>query len=123
MLTEVTSFLASLGRSPGDLAGEGKAAFQHFLVLGNGFIVTALLWGWAVASIIDGRLGRGAAVLAACAAATLFGLIHSPLPSGALFWPWSAGGSWALSLATAYGVGAGLLLALAHAQSRTRGGR
>jgi len=121
VLIEVTSFLASVGRSPGDLAGEGKAAFQHLLVLGNGFIVTALLWGWALASIIDGRLGRAAAVFAACAAATLFGLIHSPQPSGALFWPWSAGGSGAL--AAAYGVGAGLLLALAHAQSRTREGR
>ena len=119
VLIEVNSFLASVGRSRGDLAGEGKAAFQHLLVLGNGFIVTALLWGWALASIIDGRLGRAAAVFAACAAATLVGLMHSPLPSGALFWPWSAGGSGAL--AVAYAVGAGLLLALAHAQSRTRG--
>ena len=123
VLIEVTSFLASVGRSPGDLAGEGRTAFQHLLVLGNGFIVTALLWGWALASIIDGRLGRAAAVFATCAAATLFGLIHSPLPSGALFWPWSAGGSGALALAAAYGVGAGLLLALAHAQGRTREGR
>lgn len=123
VLIEVTSFLASVGRSPGDLSSEGKAAFQHLLVLGNGFIVTALLWGWALASIMDGRLGRAAAVFAACAAATLFGLIHSPLPSGALFWPWSAGGRGALALAAAYGVGAGLLLALAHAHSRLREGR
>ncbi len=41
------------------------------------------------------------------------------LPGGALFWPWSAGGSEALALAAAYGVGAGLLLAL----SRMREGR
>jgi adenine/guanine/hypoxanthine permease len=68
--------------------------------------------GVALASIIDGRLGRAATVFAACAAATLFGLMHSPLPSGALFWPWLAGGSGAL--AAAYGVGAGLLLALAR---------
>jgi hypothetical protein len=74
-------------------------------------------------TIIDGRLGRAAAVFTACAAATLFGLIHSPLPSGALFWPWSTGGRGALTLAAAYGVGAGLLLTLAHAQSRTRGER
>ena len=123
VLIEVTGFLASVGRRPGDLAGEGNAAFQHLLILGNGFIVTALLWGWALVSIIDGRLGRAAAVFAACAAATLFGLIHSPLPGGALFWPWSAGGSGALALAAAYGVGAGLLLALAHTQSRLREGR
>ncbi len=123
VLIEVNGFLAAAGRSAADLGSEGTAAFGHLLVLGNGFIVTALFWGWALVSIIDGRLGRAAAVFAACAAATLFGLIHSPLPSGALFWPWSAGGGGPVALASAYGVGAGLLLALAHAQSRTRGGR
>jgi len=123
VLIEVNGFLAAAGRSAADLSGEGTAAFRHLLVLGNGFIVTALFWGWALASIIDGRLGRAAAVFAACAAATLFGLIHSPLPSGALFWPWSAGGGGPLALAAAYGVGAGLLLAVAHAQSRMREGR
>jgi AGZA family xanthine/uracil permease-like MFS transporter len=123
VLIEVNGFLAAAGRSAADLGSEGTAAFGHLLVLGNGFIVTALFWGWALVSIIDGRLGRAAAVFAACAAATLFGLIHSPLPSGALFWPWSAGGGGPVALASAYGVGAGLLLALARAQSRTRGGR
>jgi AGZA family xanthine/uracil permease-like MFS transporter len=123
VLIEVNGYLAAAGRSAADLGSEGTAAFRHLLVLGNGFIVTALFWGWALASIIDGRLGRAAAVFAACAAATLFGLIHSALPSGALFWPWSAGGGGPVALASAYGVGAGLLLALAHAQSRTRGGR
>lgn len=114
VLIEVNGFLAAAGRSAADLGSEGTAAFRHLLVLGNGFIVTALFWGWALASIIDGRLGRAAAVFAACAVATLFGLIHSPLPSGALFWPWSAVGSGPLALASAYGVGVGLLLALAR---------
>lgn len=113
VLIEVNSFLASAGRNAGNLTGDSKGSFQHLLLLGNGFVVTALFWGWALVSIIDGRLGRAAAVFAACAAATLFGLIHSPLPSGALFWPWSAEGSGPLALASAYGVGAGLLLALA----------
>jgi AGZA family xanthine/uracil permease-like MFS transporter len=61
-------------------------------------------------SIVDGRLGRAAAVFAACAAATLFGLMHSPLPSGALFWPWRPGHGEPMILAAAYMVGAGLLL-------------
>jgi AGZA family xanthine/uracil permease-like MFS transporter len=112
VLIEVNGALAAAGRSAADLGVEGRANFQQLLVLGNGFIVTALLWGWALASIIDVRLGRAAAVFAACAAATLFGLIHSPMPSGALFWPWSPGRSGPLALASAYGVGAMLLLAL-----------
>ena len=49
-------------------------------MLGNGFIVTALLWGSALVAIIERRLRVAAAVLAIAAVATLFGLIHSPLP-------------------------------------------
>jgi hypothetical protein len=56
-------------------------------------------------------------VFAACAAATLFGLIHSPMANGALFWPWSAGGREPVALATAYVVGAGLLLLLGRARA------
>jgi AGZA family xanthine/uracil permease-like MFS transporter len=109
VLIEVNQFLAAAGRSAADLSGDGQAAFRNLLVLGNGFIVTALFWAWALVSVIDGRLGRAAAVFCACAAATLFGLMHSPLPSGALFWPWAAGRSEPVVLAAAYGVGAGLL--------------
>jgi AGZA family xanthine/uracil permease-like MFS transporter len=117
VLIEVNGFLSAMGRSAADLTGEGRAAFQHLLVLGNGFVVTALLWGWALVSIIDGRLGRAAAVFTACGAATLFGLIHSPMANGALFWPWSAGGVEPAVLATAYVVGAGLLLLLGKARA------
>jgi AGZA family xanthine/uracil permease-like MFS transporter len=117
VLIEVNGFLAGMGRSAADLTGEGRASFQHLLVLGNGFVVTALLWGWALASIIDRRLGHAAAVFAACGAATLFGLIHSPLANGALFWPWAAGGREPVVLATAYVIGAGLLLLLGRARA------
>jgi AGZA family xanthine/uracil permease-like MFS transporter len=110
VLIELNQFLAAAGRSVTDLSAEGQAAFRSLLVLGNGFVVTALLWGWALVSIVDGRLGRAAAVFVACAAATLFGLMHSPLPSGALFWPWRPGHGEPMILAAAYMVGAGLLL-------------
>jgi len=112
VLIEVNGFLAGVGRHVSDLTGEGRAAFQSLLVLGNGFVVTALLWGWVLASIIDGRLGRAASVFVACGVATLFGLVHSPLANGALFWPWSAGRGGPLALASAYGAGAGILLLL-----------
>jgi AGZA family xanthine/uracil permease-like MFS transporter len=119
VLIEVNQFLAAAGRSEADLSAQGQAAYRDLLVLGNGFIVTALFWGWALVSIIDGRFGRAAAVFCACAAATLFGLMHSPLPSGALFWPWAAGQREPMVLAAAYGVGAGLLMLL----GRTRAAR
>jgi hypothetical protein len=51
-------------------------------------------------------------VLALAAAATLFGLIHSPLPDGAVFWPWAVASATPHTLAAAYGVAAGVLLLL-----------
>jgi len=107
-----------MGRGAADLTGESRATFQHLLVLGNGFVVTALLWGWALVAIIDGRLWHAAAVFAACSVATLFGLIHSPLANGALFLPWSAEGSAAATLASAYGVAGGLLMLMDRLRSR-----
>jgi AGZA family xanthine/uracil permease-like MFS transporter len=68
-------------------------------------------------SIVDGRLRRAAAVFGACAAATLFGLMHSPLPSGALFWPWRPGPGEPMVLAVAYVVGAGLLFLFGRARA------
>jgi adenine/guanine/hypoxanthine permease len=118
VLIEVNGFLAAMGRSAAELTGEGRATFQHLLVLGNGFVVTALLWGWALVAIIDGRLWHASAVFAACSVATLFGLIHSPMANGALFLPWSAEGSAAATLASAYGVAGGLLMLMDRLRSR-----
>jgi len=90
-------------------------------VLGNGFILTAVLWGSAVVFIVERRLAALVAVFAICSLATLVGLVHSPLPSGAVLWPWTAGAPLAVAapLSGAYGVLAGLAL-LAAAGGRTR---
>ncbi len=60
-------------------------------------------------------------MLALTSLATLCGLVHSPLPSGAVFWPWSAGAPLGvtLPLAGAYGGLAGLTL-LSAGRIRTR---
>jgi hypothetical protein len=53
--------------------------------------------------------------------ATLCGLVHSPLPGGAVFWPWSASAPLGLAapLAGAYGALAALaLVAARRAQAR-----
>lgn len=57
-------------------------------ILSNGFIVTSLLWASALSAIIDRRLSSAALYFLIAAAATTFGVIHSPLPGGALFLPW-----------------------------------
>ena len=111
VLIQVNALLASAGKSAADLVGTGRATFDTLLVLGNGFVLTALVWAWALCCIIDRRLRSGAGVLAVAGLAALFGVIHSPLGSGAVFWPWSAGAT-PFQLAAAYGLGAAILLFL-----------
>jgi AGZA family xanthine/uracil permease-like MFS transporter len=104
VLLEVNAVLGGLGRSPTDYDGEVGAGLRALVVLGNGFILTAVLWGAAVAAIIDRRFSTAALVFALASAASLMGLIHSPLPSGSLFWPWSLPSVVPAHLAGTYGV-------------------
>lgn len=96
--------LGGLGKSAADLAGTAASGHRATIILGNGFIVTSLLWGAAFASLIDHELKRAAVFILACATATLFGVIHSPLESGAMFLPWAPPDPIAWHLAAGYGV-------------------
>jgi AGZA family xanthine/uracil permease-like MFS transporter len=113
VVIQLSGVLGALGKTPADLRGDGALTYGTLLVLGNGFILTAVLWGWALVTIIDRRFLVTAAVLAVASLATLVGLVHSPLPGGAVFWPWaeSAPRATALPLAGAYGVLAALCAA------------
>jgi AGZA family xanthine/uracil permease-like MFS transporter len=62
--------------------------FGVFVLLAHGFILTAMLWGAALAFLIDRRIGRAAAVLGIASALALFGFIHSVLPTGGIYLPW-----------------------------------
>lgn len=104
VVIEAGPLLAAVGKSPADLSGDAQRTFTALLVLGNGFIVTAVLWGWALATIIDRRFRVTAAVFAAASVATLTGVIHSPLVSGGLFWPWTPPSALPLEMAATYGV-------------------
>jgi AGZA family xanthine/uracil permease-like MFS transporter len=64
--------------------------FGVFLVLAHGFILTGMLWGAALAFLIDRRTGAAVVALLAAAALSLFGFIHSVLPAGGIYVPWSA---------------------------------
>ncbi|MEK6666919.1 MAG: MFS transporter [candidate division NC10 bacterium] len=117
LLIQEASLLGAVGKAFADLGGEARAGYQTLLVLGNGFILTALLWGSAVALIIDRRLRLAGVVFAVASAATLFGIIHSPLPDGALFWAWSAPSAIPAALAGSYGIVAALLWLLGDASA------
>ncbi|MFM8598099.1 MAG: hypothetical protein ACKOB8_03725 [Mycobacterium sp.] len=56
-------------------------------IVGQGFILTAMLWGGAVAFLLDRRAGAVAATFAVLAVFSLFGVIHSVDPSGGLQLP------------------------------------
>jgi AGZA family xanthine/uracil permease-like MFS transporter len=69
---------------------EGFAeSFGVFVLLAHGFILTAMLWGAALAFLVDHRIAATALVLGIAAALSLFGLIHSVLPTGGVYLPWS----------------------------------
>jgi AGZA family xanthine/uracil permease-like MFS transporter len=110
VVIQTGALIAGLGKSPADLAGDAAATWQALLVLGNGFILTAVVWGWAMVAILDRRLGIAAALFAVASALTLGGLIHSPLPGGAVFWPWSPPSPIVAHVAGAYGVLAAICL-------------
>jgi len=96
--------LGNLGKKAADLSGELLVSYKTTLVLGNGFIVTSLLWGAAFASLLDHKLREAAIFLLICAVATLCGVIHSPLESGAMFLPWAPPEQFVWHLAAGYGV-------------------
>jgi AGZA family xanthine/uracil permease-like MFS transporter len=74
------------------------------LLLGNGFILTAVVWGSALAAMLDRRFVGSAVAFAVASIATLFGVMHSPLPSGAVFWAWAPPSLAPLRFAGAYGI-------------------
>ncbi len=106
-----------------DLA-EHAESIHSLLVLGNGFIITAMLWGGGVALLIDRKLLHSAAFFAICGALAAFGLIHSVHLDGAMYLPWTLGeeGHYVLMLVLGYGVlaaflaMAGLLGGVRHAR-------
>ena len=92
----------------------------HMLaILGNGFIVTAMLWGGAMAHLIDRQLKKAALFFVVCAALTSIGLIHSVHLDGSMYLPWAVGdGAHHMGLIVAgYGVLAAFFVAMSFTPS------
>ncbi len=72
----------------------GKALPQMLVIvaLGNGFILTAMLWGAFAAKLIDRKLKQASIYLLIMAGFTFFGVIHSATPDGNMYFPWQLSG-------------------------------
>jgi AGZA family xanthine/uracil permease-like MFS transporter len=104
-------------------AGEhGVSELAVVVMLGNGFIITSMVWASFVVALIDQRPAKAAAILLLGAALTLFGVIHSVDPNGAMYLPWelaAAARALVWPFADAYVVLAAILLLLAALRPKT----
>lgn len=82
-------YLGGAGVSPADLTGPAASSWKALQILTAGFVMTAMLLGSALAFVIDGRFSAAALTFLIASVASLFGVIHSPLPGGATFLPWN----------------------------------
>ncbi len=78
---------AVISTLPAVFQAEAFQTFKLINAIGHGFIITAMLWGAAVAHLIDGKIKNAGIYFLICAFFTSFGLIHSTLPSGGLYVP------------------------------------
>ncbi len=85
------------------------------VALGNGFIITAMLWGAFLAELIDRRLKAASVYLAILAGLSFFGIVHSAMADGMMYLPWTLDGlakQIPYQFTLAYGVLALFLLAM-----------
>lgn len=59
------------------------------VALGNGFILTSMLWGAFLALLIDRKLKLSAVYLVVLGVLAFFGVIHSAYPTGNMYLPWN----------------------------------
>jgi AGZA family xanthine/uracil permease-like MFS transporter len=118
----VLAYLVSI--YTGQLLGAGAkpdptlaAQVSTMSIVGQGFILTAMLWGAAVAFLLDNRPGAVAATFGLLAAFSLFGVIHSVDPDGGLQLPSAR----PVEIAAAYCLTGVVLVGLMSRDSRRTG--
>lgn len=72
--------------------GHGLPDLATIVTLGNGFIITAMIWSTALVAMIEQQYRRAAAVLLLGAVLASFGFIHSVDPRGSIYLPWTITG-------------------------------
>jgi AGZA family xanthine/uracil permease-like MFS transporter len=106
----------------GLLAKTGKELPELLVTvaLGNGFILTAMLWGAFLAEMIDRKLRLAALYLGILAVFTFFGVVHSASVDGTMYLPWHLTGlerAVPYQFGLAYTVFAALLLLLSFTKT------
>jgi adenine/guanine/hypoxanthine permease len=69
--------------------GKTLPELQVILALGNGFIISAMLWAAFLVKLIDGKLRSSSCYLLILAGLSFFGIVHSVLPDGSMYLPWT----------------------------------
>jgi AGZA family xanthine/uracil permease-like MFS transporter len=71
---------------------QGMPELAVIVALGNGFIITSMVWAGFLAALVDRRTAIAIIMLLSGAVLTLFGIIHSVDPGGAMYLPWNLSG-------------------------------
>lgn len=133
MIGDIERFYATLKASSSELAGKMHSSFAYFErhyqegwlainAVGNGFILTAMIWGAFTAMLIDRRFRRASVFIMIGALFSFFGLMHSVQIGGGMYLPWrvqTIAGPTPFAITTAYA----LLAALIYALSFTKGAK
>jgi AGZA family xanthine/uracil permease-like MFS transporter len=85
---QYNSVMGAGGLQLSSLRPDFQETYNAVMVLGNGFVGTAMIWAAMTAFLIDGKLGKAALAAFVAAGCAMVGLIHSPFPDGRLFLPW-----------------------------------
>jgi AGZA family xanthine/uracil permease-like MFS transporter len=112
VIIELGIFLGAVGVNLEALQGEMALSYKILKILGNGFILTSLLWSGFLVFMIESEDFKAFLFLILCCAFTLFGFIHSPLEGGRLFLPWRINDSVVYFLSLSYLISAFLILVL-----------
>ena len=120
VLIILSQFLGALNVTLDKLPVRLQLLHQTLTMLSNGFILTGLLWGSMLAFLIDHKARLAALCSAVCAVLTIFGIIHSIMPSGELYLPWRVATQAHYMLAIAYLALSGILLLLTGKEDRTQ---
>lgn len=95
-------------------------SWHTIIALGNGFIITAMIWGAFTAKLIDRQFFKAAGYLVCGAFLSLFGLMHSIKIDGDMYMPWSvtpnAAGPSPIMIASAYLVLALLVIGFSYSK-------
>jgi AGZA family xanthine/uracil permease-like MFS transporter len=98
------------------VAPDFVATAAAFVMLANGFILTGMLWGGALAFLADRKAGPAACTLLVAAGMTLFGVIHSIQPDGGVYLPWKHASTLPYEWAVGYVLVAALFFGLSYSK-------